>query len=91
MFGDQVWRLRRRLGWSQSELGARCQISASAIGMMEQGRRLPSPACYGRMATVFRREGYRLPPRPHKPTPRHELLELLRAEDADDGNTECSG
>ena len=34
--------LRRDAGWSQAELGKRLKVSASAVGMYEQGRREPS-------------------------------------------------
>ena len=42
MLGQRISILRRRAGLSQSELARRLQISASAMGMYEQGRREPS-------------------------------------------------
>ena len=42
MLGARIAALRRRAGLSQSELAQRLQISASAMGMYEQGRREPS-------------------------------------------------
>ena len=42
MLGQRISILRRRAGLSQSELARRLQISASAMGMNEQGRREPS-------------------------------------------------
>ena len=42
MLGQRISILRRRAGLSQSELARRLQISASALGMYEQGRREPS-------------------------------------------------
>lgn len=42
MLGIRIAALRRRAGLSQAELAHRLQISASAMGMYEQGRREPS-------------------------------------------------
>ena len=42
MRGERIAALRRRAGLSQAELAQRLQISASAMGMYEQGRREPS-------------------------------------------------
>ena len=42
MLGQRISILRRRAGLSQAELARRLQISASAMGMYEQGRREPS-------------------------------------------------
>ena len=42
MLGERIAALRRRAGLSQAELAQRLKISASAMGMYEQGRREPS-------------------------------------------------
>lgn len=42
MLGARIAALRRELGWNQAELAKRLQISPSAVGMYEQGRREPS-------------------------------------------------
>ncbi len=42
MLGQRISALRRRAGLSQAELARRLQISASTMGMYEQGRREPS-------------------------------------------------
>ena len=42
MLGARIAALRRDAGMSQAELAKRLQISPSAIGMYEQGRREPS-------------------------------------------------
>ena len=42
MLGERIAALRRRAGLSQAELAQRLRISASAMGMYEQGRREPS-------------------------------------------------
>lgn len=42
MLNKQIESLRRKMGWSQVELAKRLNISPSAVGMYEQGRREPS-------------------------------------------------
>ena len=42
MLGQRIGTLRRQQGLSQAELAGRLGISASAMGMYEQGRREPS-------------------------------------------------
>ena len=42
MLGERIAALRRSRGFSQAELARRLKISASAMGMYEQGRREPS-------------------------------------------------
>lgn len=42
MLGPRIAALRREAGLSQAELARRLKISASAMGMYEQGRREPS-------------------------------------------------
>ena len=42
MIGPRIAALRRERGLSQSELAQRIQVSPSALGMYEQGRREPS-------------------------------------------------
>lgn len=42
MLGNRIAALRKSRGLSQAELARRLQISASALGMYEQGRREPS-------------------------------------------------
>ena len=42
MLNKQIESLRRKMGWSQAELARRLHISASTVGMYEQGRRVPS-------------------------------------------------
>ena len=42
MLGERIACLRRARGLSQAELARRLKISASAMGMYEQGRREPS-------------------------------------------------
>ena len=42
MLSKQIESLRRHKGWSRTELARRLNISASAVGMYEQGRREPS-------------------------------------------------
>ena len=42
MLGERIATVRRARGFSQAELARRLKISASAMGMYEQGRREPS-------------------------------------------------
>jgi transcriptional regulator with XRE-family HTH domain len=42
VLGSRIAALRGRLGWSQAELAHRLNVSPSAVGMYEQGRREPS-------------------------------------------------
>lgn len=53
MLGDRIALLRRGRGWSQMELASQLHISASAVGMYEQGRREPSLAGVVELAAVF--------------------------------------
>lgn len=53
MLGQRIAMLRKQQGFSQAELAARLKISASAVGMYEQGRREPSAATLVAMAEAF--------------------------------------
>lgn len=39
--GRNLWRARRRAGYSQEALGALCSLHRTEIGMVEKGQRLP--------------------------------------------------
>ena len=53
MFGMRIALLRASKGWSQAELARRICVSASAVGMYEQGRREPSLDLLVRLAQEF--------------------------------------
>ena len=53
MFGMRIALLRASNGWSQAELARRIGVSASAVGMYEQGRREPSLDLVIRLANEF--------------------------------------
>ncbi len=53
MLGARIAALRRQKGWSQTELALKLKISASAVGMYEQGRREPSADTIVALARVF--------------------------------------
>ena len=53
MLGARIATLRRAAGWSQGELAQKLQVSASAVGMYEQGRREPSVALLVEMSRLF--------------------------------------
>lgn len=53
MLGMRITLLRVGKSWSQAELARRIGVSASAIGMYEQGRREPSLDIVVQLARVF--------------------------------------
>lgn len=53
MFGMRIALLRASNGWSQTELARRIGVSASAVGMYEQGRREPPLNLVVRLAQEF--------------------------------------
>ena len=53
MLGARIALLRRESGGSQKELAGHLEISPSAVGMYEQGRREPSNALLLKMARLF--------------------------------------
>lgn len=53
MLGARIATLRRASGWSQGELAQKLQVSASAVGMYEQGRREPAAALLVEMSRLF--------------------------------------
>ena len=53
MLGARIAALRREAGLNQAELAQRLQISPSAVGMYEQGRREPSADTLVSIAHLF--------------------------------------
>ena len=53
MLGARIAALRRQAGFSQAELAERLRISASAVGMYEQGRREPAVDILVSLAEIF--------------------------------------
>ena len=53
MLGARIAVLRRQAGFSQTELAQRLQVSPSAVGMYEQGRREPSLETLVHMSRIF--------------------------------------
>ena len=53
MIGLRIAALRRAAGWSQADLSQRLKISASAVGMYEQGRREPSLQMLIQLSELF--------------------------------------
>ena len=53
MLGPRIATLRRAAGMSQGELARKLQVSASAVGMYEQGRREPSAETLVALARLF--------------------------------------
>lgn len=53
MLGARIAALRRAAGLSQGALASRLQVSASAVGMYEQGRREPSADTLVALGRIF--------------------------------------
>ena len=53
MLGARIAALRRAAGWSQGQLAELLQVSPSAVGMYEQGRREPSGEILVAMSRLF--------------------------------------
>ena len=53
MLGIRIAALRREAGLSQAQLAQKLQISPSAMGMYEQGRREPSLQLLGDISKIF--------------------------------------
>lgn len=51
--GKNLWRARRRAGFSQEELGALCSLHRTEIGHLEQGRRIPRVDTLMKIAAVL--------------------------------------
>ena len=78
MLGARIAALRKQTGWNQAELAQRLQISPSAVGMYEQGRREPSADTLVDMARVLGVSvDYLLTGTP-QPQERDELNAMLR-------------
>ena len=53
MLGPRIAALRKAAGMSQAELAQKLDVSTSAVGMYEQGRREPRVDLVTRMAEIF--------------------------------------
>ena len=53
MIGARIAALRREAGMSQAQLAGLLQVSPSAVGMYEQGRREPSADTLVELARIF--------------------------------------
>lgn len=80
MLGARIAALRRDAGWSQAELGKRLKVSASAVGMYEQGRREPSADTLIALSEIFDvTTDYLLKGRPIDPADRQAVTRLMRS------------
>lgn len=78
MLGSRIAALRRDAGWSQAELAQRLQVSPSAIGMYEQGRREPSAGTLVALSQVFGvSTDYLLTGRPLNPPDQQAVSRIL--------------
>lgn len=53
MTGERIRALRKQAGWKQAELAERLGISASAIGMYENNRRMPPRSILLKLSDMF--------------------------------------
>ena len=53
MLANQIKNLRKKAGMSQLQLAEKLNVGPSAIGMYEQGRRMPAVEMLIRMANLF--------------------------------------
>ncbi len=67
MFHEELRAARGALGLSQRAMAGQLGLSPSALGMYEQGRRVPGPKTAARMNAWLLPRGFALPPVP--PTP----------------------
>lgn len=78
MLGSRIAMLRRDAGMSQAELAKRLQVSPSAVGMYEQGRREPSAETLVALSRIFQvSTDYLLTGTPNSHGDEHTLSQLL--------------
>lgn len=79
MMGQRIAALRREAGMSQADLARRLQVSPSAVGMYEQGRREPSADTLVALAEIFSvSTDYLLTGKPTLPADEDALTRILR-------------
>lgn len=80
MFCSWLTKTRRALGLTQRELGGLIGVGGSAIGMWEEGRRVPSPKNAARLRAFCAARGIKMPPPPRRPEPteRERFYEEIR-------------
>ena len=69
MFSDWLREARKALGLTQRELAALVGMSPSALGMYEQGRRVPGRRARERLEGFFAARWMEMPPPPPVPEP----------------------
>ena len=73
-FGQFIAENRRTRGLTQRELAALVGMSPSALGMYEQGRRVPGRRARERLEGFFAARGMEMPPPPPVPEPPEEAV-----------------
>lgn len=53
MTGERIRALRKQEGWKQAELAKRLGVSASAVGMYENNRRVPPRSVLLKLSDIF--------------------------------------
>ncbi len=76
MFGYELRCRRKAAGLTQAQLGRLTGLSASAVGMLEQGRRAPSPKARARLLWALRGTGPPTPAQTEQAALRHSLGRL---------------
>lgn len=80
MFCDWLKNSRCVLGLTQQQMGQVAGVSASTVGMYEQGRRHPGPAAQARLREFFAAHGLEMPipPRQQQLPEKVRFREVLR-------------
>lgn len=79
MFGAWLKRAREGFGLTQQQLGRMIGASASAVGMYEQGRRMPGAVMEARLRWFWRERGVEMPEIQAGPPEEPGLVEELRS------------
>lgn len=69
MFSTWLQDTRHKLNLTQQQLANALAVTPSAVGMWEQGRRLPSARAAARLRAFFTAQGYPPPPTPWRQGP----------------------
>lgn len=88
MFSQWLRENRRGLGLTQREMAPLVGLSPSALGMYEQGRRVPGRKAAKRLQEFFAAQGREMPAPPSVPVPSEQALlekELRRLLKEDSG------
>lgn len=78
-FSEKIKKLRVNAGYTQLEAARRLKVSASAIGMYEQGRREPDMEVIGRICELYHvSPSYLMNPQTDAPSEIGEVINSMR-------------